>query len=76
MRHEGIPLVEVHTKDVVHKHIPALWKWATKLKSEFEVQRRVFRTARQDRPHWEAGTAEVSSGQAGVPQGGREGKRK
>jgi len=49
MRHERDPAVEVHTKDVVHKHIPALWKWATKLKSEFEVQRRVFRTARQDR---------------------------
>ena len=53
MRAEGMPLVHVHTKDVEHKHIPALWKWGTKLSSEFQVQLRVFQTARRDRSHLE-----------------------
>lgn len=49
MRAERMPFVDVHTKDALHKHIPALWKWATKLSGEFQVQLRVFRLARQAR---------------------------
>ena len=38
MKASGTKLILIHTKDAENKHIPALWKWALKARSEAELQ--------------------------------------
>lgn len=38
MKASGTKTILIHTKDAENKHIPALWKWALKARSEAELQ--------------------------------------
>jgi hypothetical protein len=49
MKTSGTKEILIHTKDAENKHIPALWKWGLKARSEAELQLALNRSDKKPR---------------------------
>lgn len=68
MKASGTQAILIHTKDAENKHIPALWKWALKARSEAELQLALIRTEKAPRTAAKAGKGKKAAVKRPAPK--------